>query len=278
MKITSWNIRGLNSLNKQRLLKRKLQQEKPDIMFIQETKCTSVQLEAISRKLGNSIKYIDSASHGWEGGIATIWDSRTVEITSMEATRSYIATEFQLTGNSETYLCINVYGPQRLEDKASFLRMLTKLKQRYQHSKIIMGGDFNMITTLLEKKGGLRRLNKDSELFVDFMDSAKLVDIPPNNGLYTWNNRRGGAARIASRLDRFLISENILLEGTTVTSDILPSGGSDHWPIALEAAFLESPKNRPFRFEKFWLTHPNFQDLVKKMVERAQSYQTDQNV
>ena len=96
------------------------------------------------------------------------------------------------------------------------------------------------------------------------MESAQLVDIPPKNGLFTWNNRRGGEHRIASRLDRFLISENILLEGTTFDSDILPSGGSDHWPIALEAAFLETPKNRPFKFEKFWLTHPNFPELVKK--------------
>lgn len=103
------------------------------------------------------------------------------------------------------------------------------------------------------------------------MESAQLVDIPPKNGLYTWNNRRGGENRIASRLDRFLISENILLEGTTVDSDILPSGGSDHWPIALEAAFLETPKNRPFRFEKFWLTHPNFPELLKKWWEEPRN-------
>ena len=88
MKIISWNTRGLNSQVKQRLLKRKLQQEKPDIMLIQETKCATDQLENITKKLGKSIKYIESASHGWEGGIATLWDSRVIEITSMEATRS----------------------------------------------------------------------------------------------------------------------------------------------------------------------------------------------
>lgn len=220
-------------------------------MFIQETKCASNQLEKISKKLGRSIKFIDIASQGWEGGIATLWDVKVIEIISMEATISYIATEFQLTGNFETYLCINIYGLQRLEEKISFLTSLLNLKLRYPNSKIIMGGDFNMITSLLEKKGGLRRLNKDSVLFTEFMESAKLVDIPPKSGLFTWNNRRGGDKRIASRLDRFLISENIMLEGTTIDSDILPSGGSDHWPIILEAAFLETPNNKPFRFEKF---------------------------
>lgn len=267
MKIVSWNARGLNSQVKQRLVKRKLQQEQPDIMFIQETKCASNQLEKISKKLGRFIKFTDIASQGWEGGIETLWDSRTIDIISMEATRAYIATEVQLTGNSETYLCINVYGPQRLDNKISFLTSLSHLKLRYPNSKTIMGGDFNMITSLLEKKGGLRRLNKDSELFIEFMESAKLVDIPPKTGLFTWNNRRGGDNRIASRLDRFLISENILLEGTAIDSDILPSGGSDHWPISLEAAFSETPRNKPFRIEKFWLTHPNFPKLIKEWWE-----------
>jgi len=91
-----------------------------------------------------------------------------------------------------------------------------------------MGGDFNMITSLLEKKGGTRRLNRDAELFAEFIETAKLVDILPKNSSFTWNNRRGGEKLIASRLEKFLISESILLEGIIVDSDILPSGGSDH--------------------------------------------------
>ena len=71
-------------------------------------------------------------------------------------------------------------------------------------SKCILGGDFNMITTLLEKKGGLRKLNRDVESFTSFIENAKLVDIYTKSGNFTWNNRRGGNRMIASRLDRFL--------------------------------------------------------------------------
>jgi len=97
-------------------------------------------MENISKRLGKPINYIDVASQGWEGGIATLWDTRVIDIISMEAARSFIATEIQMTGNSETYLCINVYGPQRLEDKFSFLNSLMGLKLRYPNAKIIMGG------------------------------------------------------------------------------------------------------------------------------------------
>jgi len=108
-----------------------------------------------------------------------------------------------------------------------------------------------MITSPGEKKGGLRTLNRDAEAFISFIRTANLVDIQPKNGIFTWNNKRGGDRLIASGLDRFLISDTILLEGITVESEIIPSGGSDHWPISLQATILGTPKNRPFRFEKF---------------------------
>eukprot|EP00253_Pinus_taeda_P009477 PITA_09477 len=264
MKVISWNARGLNSQEKQRLLIRKFQTEKPDMMFIQETKFSSSLIKSISQKLGRPLDFMEVSSHGWEGGITTFWDTRTISVLASKATHAYIATEIQITGNSQNYLCVNVYGPQRLEEKIHFLNSLKSLQSRYHASKIIMGRDFNMITTLLEKKGGLRKLNRDAGAFAEFIDTAKMVDVKPSSCSFTWNNRRGGENLIASRLDRFLISESIVLEGITVNSDILPSGGSDHWPISLEAAFLGTPRNKPFRFEKFWLQHPNFVQLLKK--------------
>lgn len=56
----------------------------------------------------------------------------------------------------------------------------------------------------------------------------------------------------------------MLLEGVIVESDILPSGGSDHWPISLIAAIQGISINKPFRFEFFWLNHPDFTQLVEK--------------
>lgn len=73
--------------------------------------------------------------------------------------------------------------------------MLEDLDEIYQHhgaNHWILGGDFNMITTLEEKKGGLRRLDKDAEAFNTFIATSKLIDVPTVNGLYTWNNKQGG--------------------------------------------------------------------------------------
>eukprot|EP00253_Pinus_taeda_P018950 PITA_18950 len=264
MKVISWNARGLNSQAKQRVLKRKFQKFNPEIMFIQETKCSSSSMAKINKKIGRNIEYLEVESQGREGGLAMLWNTRDIQVISAEANKHFIAVEAQITGNSKSFLCVNAYGPQRTEDKISFLSSLNKIISRYPRSKCIIGGDFNMITTLLEKKGGLRKLNKDSEAFTSFIDNVKLVDILPKSGNFTWNNRRGGERLIASRLDHFLISENIILDGITVESDILPTRGSDHWPISLTVAVQGTPRNKPFRFEKFWLDHPNFLELVEK--------------
>eukprot|EP00253_Pinus_taeda_P033709 PITA_33709 len=225
MKVISWNVRGLNSQIKQRLLKRKVEKEKLDIIFVQETKCASNTIKNTSKKLGRQMEYLENASHGWEWGLVTLWNPHVIKILFFEATRHFISLEVQVIGNSETYLCTNIYGPQKLEEKFTFLRTLLNLKLRYPNAKAIIGGGFNMINTLLEK-GGVRKLNKYSEAFLDFINTTKLVDVYHKSGAFTWNNKRGGDRHIASRLDRFLISKSLLLEGVIVESDILPSGGS----------------------------------------------------
>lgn len=92
--------------------------------------------------------------------------------------------------------------------------MLEDLNEIIQHhgaNHWILGGDFNMITNLAEKKGGLRRLNKDAEDCSTFIVASKIIDVPTVNGLHTWNNKQGGNRQVTSRLDRFLILESIML-------------------------------------------------------------------
>eukprot|EP00253_Pinus_taeda_P030822 PITA_30822 len=66
----------------------------------------------------------------------------------------------------------------------------------------------------------------------------KLVDIDMSNGLFTWNNKRGGESQVASKLDRFIISEDLMLTGLYMTARILPFGGSDQCPVQLEASCI----------------------------------------
>jgi hypothetical protein len=70
--------------------------------------------------------------------------------------------------------------------------------------------------TLAEKKGGTRRLDRDAKEFSAFIEAMEMVDIRTNNGQFTWNNKRINHYQVATRIDRFLVSESIILQGLTL--------------------------------------------------------------
>jgi len=120
-----------------------------------------------------------------------------------------------------------------------------------------------MITKIEEKIGGRTRLEPEVVRFKDFIQNASLIDMPFCNGTFTWSNRRAGKHQIASKLDRFLISDNAIHLGGDISAAILAHTGSDHWPIALQWQKPGDLTKRPFRFEGFWLSHPAFKDFVR---------------
>eukprot|EP00253_Pinus_taeda_P004577 PITA_04577 len=113
-----------------------------------------------------------------------------------------------------------------------------------------------MITRLEEKRGGRVKLDCESTHFKNYIHNNRLIDMEFSNGVYTWNNRRIDAHQIASRLDRFLLSDNAIHLGGDLLASILPLSGSDHWQRSGDNV------RRPFRFEAFWLNHPYFNNLI----------------
>ncbi|XP_059077196.1 uncharacterized protein LOC131876295 [Cryptomeria japonica] len=97
----------------------------------------------------------------------------------------------------------------------------------------IMAGDFNAVTCLDEKRGGLARLDPSANLLRNMIGSLNLIDVKPTNGVFTWNNRRCGGEAISERLDRFLVSCYWLNSRLITSSEILDWRGFDHWPIKL---------------------------------------------
>ena len=57
MKIVSWNIRGCNHPRNIKTLSRKIKQEKTDVLFLQETKCSYETLMRMGQKIWVLDKY-----------------------------------------------------------------------------------------------------------------------------------------------------------------------------------------------------------------------------
>ena len=61
-----------------------------------------------------------------------------------------------------------------------------------------------------------------------------------------------------------------MMEGTTMESTILNFSGSDHWPLQLWVDVLATPSKKPFRFEQFWLDHPDFRANIQDWWREAE--------
>ena len=94
----------------------------------------------------------------------------------------------------------------------------------------MMGGDFNLIANLGEKKGGRRTMDKFQEAIGILQAQRSFMDMETGNGWYTWNNKCGGEHLVASCLYRFLVSDSILHDSGEIMIEVLLVAGSDHWP------------------------------------------------
>ena len=263
MKVLSWNIRGLNSKGKQRYLKEKLQVEKPQVMMLQETKVTGQKLETILKSFKMQYEVMAIDARGTSGGIAILWNGAEIVADRWIGLPRILTATFRQIGAEERILISTVYGPPIPGERATFLQNIRNLSTMHREKYWLIGGDFNIILNLLEKKGGIRREEPEMTLFREVIQDLHLVDIPTVNGKFTWNNRRGERHQVAARLDRFLASEALVSRDIYYEAAILPALGSDHWPITFEIDIKASSKNRSFRFELFWLRDPRFIEKVK---------------
>ena len=122
----------------------------------------------------------------------------------------------------------NIYGPSCFHEQHSFLGFLNWLQEQAEQGPWVLGGDFNLITNLGERKGGRRALDKFQEAFNEFLARGSLVDVETRSGWFTWNNKRGGEYLVASHMDHFLVSKNITHSTREILANVLSTNGSDH--------------------------------------------------
>ena len=87
MKLISWNVTGYNSQLKKRLLRRKIQMDKPTILFLQETKCSSKDLGNFGKRFWKGVEIMALDVFGATSGLGLLWNPNLVSITNFVASR-----------------------------------------------------------------------------------------------------------------------------------------------------------------------------------------------
>lgn len=167
------------------------------------------------------------------------------------------------------FILINVYGPISHLGKKVVWDELSFVFPKHKNSPILVGGDFNTILNLDEKVGSSQHLSHSSLDFKSWIGKHNMIDVPMNNGIYTWNNRRKDFAYIAKKLDRFFIIGNFGDYNLNFQSSILPIPGSDHYLVCFELSEPSKPVRNPFKCEKMWFQDPNFIENIRDWWKQA---------
>ncbi|GJW62893.1 RNA-directed DNA polymerase, eukaryota [Tanacetum coccineum] len=119
-------------------------------------------------------------------------------------------------------------------------------------------GDFNEVRCKSERFGSNFNV-QGANVFNSFIVNAGLEEIPLGGCSFTWCHK---SATKMSKLDRFLISENLMITCPNFTATSLERYLSDHRPILLrESHFDYGPT--PFRFFHSWFEMEGFNKLVE---------------
>jgi len=109
MKLISWNLRGLNSPGKLRMLKNMIKMEKPQICFLQESKCNSSTLGSILSKTWLGCQSVVVDASGASGGLAIAWNTQALTLSDFHASHHLIQATFHILGTNIHGNLSNVY-------------------------------------------------------------------------------------------------------------------------------------------------------------------------
>ncbi|KAG6466890.1 hypothetical protein ZIOFF_075312 [Zingiber officinale] len=121
----------------------------------------------------------------------------------------------------------------------------------------LVGGDFNVISSMEEHSAGVLARPGAMEDFNNFIMLAGLVDAGFVGDRYTWTNNR-----VWKRLDRVLLSSSWGSLDFTVRVEHLSRAASDHCPLLVEFPGFQRPR-ASFRFQRMWVRHRDFMQTVR---------------
>lgn len=185
MKLTSWNLRGLNSPGKLRMIKNMIKQEQPQIFFMQETKCNSNTLGNILSRAWPGCHSVAVDASGASVGLEIAWNTQAITLSDFHASHHIIQATFHVISTNIHVHLSNVYFPQEASNKIAILDTIEALNFNRLHPLWIIGGDFNMITKLEEKRGGQAKLEKENGHFKYFIQNNMLIYLQFCNGMHT---------------------------------------------------------------------------------------------
>jgi exonuclease III len=257
-----WNPRGFGKSGRAQCIADVLSTHKIDFVGFQETKKESISnsfLKSISGNVDFLWHYLPAK--GTAGGILVGFKAALFEVLSYTLFDYCVATVVKNISDGFIWQLIVVYGSAYAEYKLDFLAELHLVMEQCVFPSLV-GGDFNLVLSEAEKSSG--NINHQlTFLFNDWMNKWALLDLPISNRSFTWSNNQENL--ILATLDHMFASTDWDSHYPLSLVRAIPKSGSDHTPLLIEFGIKNPPIEKLFRFEKWWLSEPEFVPFVIKV-------------
>jgi hypothetical protein len=258
--VLSWNIWGALNKTAQRYLMDLIRRYSPTFLIIMETHGNFAKTTSFWNKAGYS-KVAIAEARGQSGGLWILKQNSSNVLVSVEDIFHDTIT-LKISVGNDSWLLTGMYASPIYTKRLELWHHLTSLNVNFAGPWMIIG-DFNETILPGEQKGGNFNQNK-ADALLRVMDECQFVDIATTGNKYTWTRNCVGQRRIFKKLDRGIANLPWQLAFPEAYVEVLCRLHSDHHPLLLRCGNLSQRSGpRPFRFEAAWITHPEYQDVVR---------------
>lgn len=252
MQLLSWNVNGIRAAEKKGFVDW-LQEAKPDILGVQETKAHPDQLsDALLKPEGYHTYWASAEKKGYSGvGLYSRVEPDDVQIglgiEKFDAEGRTVIAEYSDFVFISTYVPSASKGKDFVPFKLDYCQALLDRCNEIREAgkKVIVCGDINIShkeIDLARPKNNKKTTGflPEERAFLDkWFDEEGYVDTlrhfyPEKEAMYSWWSYRSGARarNVGWRLDYFIVSPETvdMLKAATIHTDIM---GSDHCPVSI---------------------------------------------
>jgi len=189
MKVLSWNCQGLGSPLTVQHLRALVARERPNLVFLMETKNQYQRVEHIKRSLKFSSMFVVNLI-GTAGGLVLLWDD-LVQLTIEHTSQEFIDLSCKVTRNGYKMQISFLHASTDFHERVSLWNLLYT-RHGATTAPWLCIGDFNEVLYHWEKIG--QRLTERFRMtaFRHFVDSCSLINIESKGCAFTWTNKRDG--------------------------------------------------------------------------------------
>lgn len=247
--ILIWNVRGLNSTEKQARVRAMIAAHNIRLFSLLETR-----VKVGKMYLSPNWCFFTNHSQHYNGRIVMAWQPSSFDVNILHSTAQLVHCELSIPSNKKTCSLTFIGGFNDTKGREALWTDLQDIAARAIGPWCI-GGDFNAVMDLEDRVGVPLRLSYIDPM-KSCMDHCGLEEVQTVGRFYTWTNFKG-SNRVLSRIDRMLCSSNWCDSFPHTEVTYLP----EEEPGILRTFLMQTSK-KPFRFNNHWCHNEKFMEVV----------------